>query len=88
MSRVHRVFLHGRLRTRNVLEATEHRDLIIPLAAGWQLPAVYPSRYFVNRGGLIAYCAVIIDQYRRGDATSTAWSRARNQQTSARRALA
>jgi putative ABC transport system substrate-binding protein len=32
-----------------------HRDLIIKLAAQHRLPAVYPFRFFVVRGGLISY---------------------------------
>jgi putative ABC transport system substrate-binding protein len=45
--------------------ATRHRDLIIALAAGHRLPAVYPYRYFVTAGGLISYGPNSIDQYRR-----------------------
>jgi|tagenome__1003787_1003787.scaffolds.fasta_scaffold20982862_5 putative ABC transport system substrate-binding protein len=45
--------------------ATRHRDLIITLAAGHRLPAVYPYRYFVAAGGLISYGPNSIDQYRR-----------------------
>src|SRR5262249_15421789 len=46
-------------------EASHHRDLIVTLAAQHRLPAVYASRYFVARGGLISYGPDIIDQYRR-----------------------
>jgi putative ABC transport system substrate-binding protein len=42
-----------------------HRDLILALAARYQLPAVYSSRNFVARGGLISYGPDILDQYRR-----------------------
>jgi putative ABC transport system substrate-binding protein len=42
-----------------------HRDLIVALAARHKLPAVYPNRLYVNRGGLISYGANFIDQYRR-----------------------
>jgi ABC-type uncharacterized transport system substrate-binding protein len=45
--------------------ALVHRDLIIMLAARHRLPAVYPFRYFVTRGGLISYGANPLDQYRR-----------------------
>jgi putative ABC transport system substrate-binding protein len=45
--------------------ATRHRDLIIALAAGHRLPAVYPYRYFVTAGGLISYGPNSIDGYRR-----------------------
>ena len=41
-----------------------HRDLIIRLAARHSLPAIYPNRVFVSRGGLISYGADSIDQYR------------------------
>ena len=43
---------------------TVHRDLIIRLAAQYQLPAVYPYRFFVTDGGLMAYGPDTIDQYR------------------------
>jgi putative ABC transport system substrate-binding protein len=45
--------------------ATRHRDLIIALAAGHRLPAIYPYRYFVIAGGLISYGPNSIEQYRR-----------------------
>ena len=32
-----------------------YRELIIALAAKYRIPAVYPAREFVNRGGLISY---------------------------------
>ena len=32
-----------------------HRESIIALAAKYRIPAVYPARDFVNRGGLISY---------------------------------
>jgi putative ABC transport system substrate-binding protein len=41
-----------------------YRDLIITLAAGHKLPAVYFDRSFVAAGGLISYGADQIDQYR------------------------
>ena len=34
---------------------TNHRDLIIALAARHRLPAVYPFRYFATSGGLMSY---------------------------------
>jgi putative ABC transport system substrate-binding protein len=46
--------------------ATGHRNLIIRLAAGGKLPAVYFARYFVIAGGLISYGPDFIDQFRRG----------------------
>jgi putative tryptophan/tyrosine transport system substrate-binding protein len=45
-----------------------HRNLIIALAAKYRLPAVYPFRYFVTRGGLMSYGSDTIDQYRRAAA--------------------
>jgi putative ABC transport system substrate-binding protein len=41
-----------------------HRDLIIRLAARHSLPAIYPNRVFVSRGGLISYGADSIDPHR------------------------
>ena len=42
-----------------------HRDLIIRLAAQHRLPAVYSTRFYVANGGLIAYAADPVDQFRR-----------------------
>ena len=42
-----------------------HRNLIIGLAAGHQLPAVYPLSYFASSGGLISYGPDSIEPYRR-----------------------
>ena|SRR5438093_7071563 len=42
-----------------------NRDLIVPLAARYRLPAVYPYRYYVTDGGLISYGPNTIDYYRR-----------------------
>ena len=42
-----------------------HRELIINLAAKYKLPAIYPFRYFVEGGGLMAYGPDIAEQYRR-----------------------
>jgi putative tryptophan/tyrosine transport system substrate-binding protein len=42
-----------------------HRNLIITLAARHRLPAVYHSLVWSRGGGLIAYGADAIDQYRR-----------------------
>jgi putative tryptophan/tyrosine transport system substrate-binding protein len=44
---------------------TLHRDLIIRLAAQHRLPAVYGARFYVANGGLIAYAADPVDQFRR-----------------------
>jgi putative tryptophan/tyrosine transport system substrate-binding protein len=44
--------------------ATRHRDLIITLAAGHKLPALYFDRAFVAAGGLISYGPDQIDLYR------------------------
>jgi putative ABC transport system substrate-binding protein len=45
--------------------AAVHRELIITLAARYQLPAVYSYRYFAASGGLLSYGPDPIDQYRR-----------------------
>jgi ABC-type uncharacterized transport system substrate-binding protein len=42
-----------------------NRELIVALASRHKLPAVYPYRYMVTSGGLIAYGPDPIDQYRR-----------------------
>jgi putative ABC transport system substrate-binding protein len=42
-----------------------YRDMIINLAAGQKLPAVYNERSFVASGGLISYGTNFLDQYRR-----------------------
>jgi putative ABC transport system substrate-binding protein len=44
--------------------ANVHRDLIVRLAARHKLPAVYSSRSFVTRGGLISYGANYFDLFR------------------------
>jgi putative tryptophan/tyrosine transport system substrate-binding protein len=41
-----------------------HRQLIITLAAKYQLPAVYYSPSFVRDGGLISYGPDLVDQFR------------------------
>jgi len=41
-----------------------HRDLIIPLATRYKLPAVYFERLFVAGGGLISYGPNFLDQFR------------------------
>jgi putative tryptophan/tyrosine transport system substrate-binding protein len=45
--------------------SARHHEPIIALAARHKLPAVYPRRYYVTRGGLISYGPDWIDQYRR-----------------------
>ena len=47
------------------ISATNHRDLIIALAARHRLPAVYPFRFFATNGGLISYGSDVADVYRR-----------------------
>jgi putative ABC transport system substrate-binding protein len=44
---------------------TVHRNLIIPLAAQYRIPTVYPYRYFVDAGGLISYGVDVTDLFRR-----------------------
>ena len=41
-----------------------HRELIISISANLRLPAMYPYRYFVTSGGLMAYGPDTIDQFR------------------------
>ena len=43
---------------------TTHGDLIIALVARDRLPAIYPFRYFVTRGGLMSYGYDTVDLYR------------------------
>lgn len=45
--------------------STVHLDTIIATAAQNKLPAIYPYRYFANRGGLISYGADNLDLWRR-----------------------
>ena len=45
--------------------ASVHHDLIIRLAAQHKLPAVYPFRSMVTRGGLVSYGPDTVDQFRR-----------------------
>jgi ABC-type uncharacterized transport system substrate-binding protein len=40
-----------------------HRDLIISLAAKYRLPAVYPFRLFVEKGGLMSYGTDQVDMF-------------------------
>jgi putative ABC transport system substrate-binding protein len=44
---------------------SDHRHLIVSLAARHKLPAVYGARYFVAAGGLISYSSDFLDQFRR-----------------------
>jgi putative ABC transport system substrate-binding protein len=45
--------------------ATIHRELIITLAARYELPALYTDRFAVASGGLICYGPSFADQFRR-----------------------
>jgi putative ABC transport system substrate-binding protein len=49
----------------NASSMSAHHDLIITLAAQNKLPAVYPFRYMVAGGGLMAYAPDVTDQCRR-----------------------
>ena len=44
---------------------TNHRGLIVTLAAHHWLPAVYPFRYFAASGGLLSYGTDVADVFRR-----------------------
>src|SRR5205823_1052076 len=41
-----------------------HLDVIILLAASYQLPAVYPARVYVSAGGLMSYGVNRVEQFR------------------------
>jgi putative ABC transport system substrate-binding protein len=45
--------------------ASAHRELLVALAAQHRLPAIYPFRTFVTRGGLMSYGTDTGDLYRR-----------------------
>ena len=45
--------------------AAVHRTVILRLADHYQMPTVYPYRYFVADGGLVSYGADSVDPYRR-----------------------
>ena len=42
-----------------------HRQLVVDTAAKHRMPAIYPVREFVDRGGLIAYGPSFVDLFRR-----------------------
>jgi putative ABC transport system substrate-binding protein len=42
-----------------------HQPLIVDLAASARLPAIYPTRSFVDQGGLMSYGAVPAEAWRR-----------------------
>jgi putative ABC transport system substrate-binding protein len=45
-----------------------HTDLITTLAANHRLPAVYPYRHFISKGGLLSYGPDQVDSFRRAAA--------------------
>jgi putative ABC transport system substrate-binding protein len=45
--------------------ATLHHNLITSVAAQYQVPAVYPFRFYVVNGGLICYGPDLVDPVRR-----------------------
>ena len=47
------------------VSTTNHRGLIVALAARHRLPAVYPCRYFAASGGLLSYGTDVADVFRR-----------------------
>jgi putative ABC transport system substrate-binding protein len=47
------------------VSTTNHRSLIVTLAARHRLPAVYPFRYFAASGGLLSYGTDVADVFRR-----------------------
>ena len=42
-----------------------HRDLIITLAAKYNIPAIYPYRYFAEAGGLLSYGVDAVNMFER-----------------------
>ena len=62
--------------------AAINRHTIIAMAAHHRLPAIYPTRFFVDDGGLISYASELIDHTAGLPVMSTAFSGARNQPTS------
>jgi len=46
--------------------AFANSNLIVALAARYQLPAIYPFAYYAKEGGLISYGFDAIDQFRQG----------------------
>jgi ABC-type uncharacterized transport system substrate-binding protein len=46
------------------LFTTTNRQLIVALAARYRLPAIYPFRYFIARGGLMSYGTETLETYR------------------------
>ena len=66
--RVFEVFKRKHAQVLLVSDAVENivqRNLIVALAAKGRLPALYPSRGFVNIGGMMAYAFDIPDMFRR-----------------------
>ena len=55
----------GLIVTGGAILPTVTRDLIITLAAGHKLPAVYPYRDMVTAGGLVSYGPDYVDQFGR-----------------------
>jgi putative ABC transport system substrate-binding protein len=47
------------------VSTTNHRALIVALAARHRLPAVYPFRFFAASGGLLSYGSDVADVFRR-----------------------
>jgi putative tryptophan/tyrosine transport system substrate-binding protein len=47
------------------VSTTNHRALIVALAARHRLPAVYPFRFFTASGGLLSYGSDVADVFRR-----------------------
>jgi putative ABC transport system substrate-binding protein len=58
-------YANGGLMVLPDVSTTNHRDLIIALAAWHRLPAVYPYRFFAASGGLMSYGSDVADIYRR-----------------------
>jgi putative ABC transport system substrate-binding protein len=57
--------LKGGLVVTGSAPAAVHREVIVALAARYELPAIYPFRYFAESGGLISYGPNTIEPYMR-----------------------
>jgi putative ABC transport system substrate-binding protein len=49
------------------------RKRIVELATKYRLPAIYPDREFVDKGGLMSYGADLADLYRPADDPTLRW---------------
>jgi putative tryptophan/tyrosine transport system substrate-binding protein len=57
---------------------TSRREHLIALAARYAIPTVFQFREFTAAGGLVSYCASVIEGYRQAGVMSAEYSRARS----------